>query len=350
MSLLAACGSVDPETPFNPTDVGLETPFDDCAVTASSNPDQATVYINEVFAGSLYDDTNDWIELHNTSETAVDLSDWTIEDRYTGDAEKEVPGRFTFPAGTVLCPGGYYVVLRDLGCEVDALEFGIGSTDELVLARPDGAIVDDVYWEYLPRDQSMGLERDEPGSFRRLAMPTLGLSNSEFCECCGECKIGKCVARDGACVAESEEACAESAACEQLGWCALVDGECRPTEDAHCRNAASCSDKGRCGLVDGECAVVASEDCGVAKACSNEGRCEADLVTATCVATTPEDCENSDDCFNVKKDGTIVRKGRCSLSEGRCVATSCQDTTVCEEKMCCTLLDGKCVKPHTETT
>jgi hypothetical protein len=349
VALTTACGSVDPEPAFDPTDAGLEVPFDTCAVTESTDPERALVSINEVFAGSLYDDARDWIELHNAGDTAVDLTGWTIEDRYTGDDTKPVPGRFTFPSNTLLCPGAYHVVERDLGCEVDALEFGLGSTDQLLLARPDGTIVDDVYWANLPRDQSMGLAHDAPGEFRRLATPTIGYPNSEFCECCGECKIGKCVAHDGVCVAESETDCEESAACMQLGWCGLVDGECRPTEEAHCRIATTCADKGRCGLVGEDCAVVASDDCRNAKVCSNEGRCTADLDNATCIATSSDDCEASDDCFNVKKNETIVRKGRCTLSEGRCVATSCEDTTVCQEKMCCTLLDGKCVKPHTET-
>jgi hypothetical protein len=128
--LTMACGSVDPEPAFDPTDVGLEVPFETCAVTESTDPERARVSINEVFAGSLYDDARDWIELHNAGDTAVDLAGWTIEDRYTGDDTKPVPGRFTFPSNTLLCPGAYHVVERDSGCEEDALEFGLGSTDQ----------------------------------------------------------------------------------------------------------------------------------------------------------------------------------------------------------------------------
>lgn len=61
----------------------------------------AKVVINEVFynAPDDFDDVQ-WVELHNTSEQAADLSGWTIDDGKL----------FTFPPQTTLGPEGYLVV------------------------------------------------------------------------------------------------------------------------------------------------------------------------------------------------------------------------------------------------
>ncbi|HUR47359.1 MAG TPA: lamin tail domain-containing protein [Candidatus Saccharimonadales bacterium] len=62
----------------------------------------SNVVINEVLSHSE-DPFEDAIELHNTSQTSVDISGWFITDR------KSDPFRFRIPDGTILQAGGYIV-------------------------------------------------------------------------------------------------------------------------------------------------------------------------------------------------------------------------------------------------
>jgi len=66
------------------------------------------VYINEILASnSLYPDQNgnccDWIELHNSSASPVDISNFGLSDN-------QLNVRYTIPEGTVIDAGGYLVV------------------------------------------------------------------------------------------------------------------------------------------------------------------------------------------------------------------------------------------------
>ena len=362
----AGCDQQEPPTSFDPASHGLEAPFGaeadasaardggtvtpagPCPGAMSSDADAPLVLINEVFAGSLIDEQEDWFELHNVGRTAIALDGWTVEDGFTGDTPKEVPGYFEFPAHTTLCPGAYAVVARGSACEAedDTFDFGIGSTDSLLLTDASGVVIDEAEWQDLPQEQSVGLVDDEKGRFRRLARPTRGTTNVDECACCGECLIGRCDLRDGACVATSTTDCRASEACTPLGWCGLVDGRCEAVDEDACRASQVCAKRGRCGLHEGACTVTSDVDCRASKDCENEGRCSADAEKTTCIATSLADCAASDDCVNVDEEtGELEsRKSRCTLSGDRCVATSCEDTTVCEEQMCCQLLDGKCVR------
>lgn len=70
----------------------------------------AQVIINEFSASNLnsfldsYGKTEDWIELYNNSDNAVDLSGWYLSDK----ASK--PTKWAFPNGTTIAPRGYLLV------------------------------------------------------------------------------------------------------------------------------------------------------------------------------------------------------------------------------------------------
>ena len=71
----------------------------------------AQVVINEYSASNLesftdsFGKTEDWIELYNTSSTAVDISGWHISDK------EAKPAKWEFPSGTVIPANGHLVVL-----------------------------------------------------------------------------------------------------------------------------------------------------------------------------------------------------------------------------------------------
>ena len=49
----------------------------------------------------------DWIEIHNAGQEAWDVSGWWVSDDLTD------PFKFTFPTGTTIPAGGYYLVVAD---------------------------------------------------------------------------------------------------------------------------------------------------------------------------------------------------------------------------------------------
>ncbi len=82
---------------------------------AIPNPIQAPIHYNEVPVSIneiMYNDRDpddiEWIELHNTTAAAIDISNWYITDDNAYPAQEE--GNLTFPNGTVLEAGEYAVV------------------------------------------------------------------------------------------------------------------------------------------------------------------------------------------------------------------------------------------------
>ncbi|MEM7384832.1 MAG: lamin tail domain-containing protein [Verrucomicrobiota bacterium] len=56
---------------------------------------------------ALENGSSDWIELHNDSESAVDIAGWSLTD------DKDEPAKWPFPAGTSIPADGYLIVLAD---------------------------------------------------------------------------------------------------------------------------------------------------------------------------------------------------------------------------------------------
>jgi hypothetical protein len=69
-------------------------------------PDPGAVVINEVLAHS-HADATDWIELHNTTGTAIDIGGWFLSDS-SSDLMK-----YQIAAGTIIAPDGYIVFYED---------------------------------------------------------------------------------------------------------------------------------------------------------------------------------------------------------------------------------------------
>ena len=69
-------------------------------------PEPGAVVINEVLAHS-HADAADWIELHNTTDAAIDIGGWFLSDR-NSDLTK-----YQIAAGTIIAPDGYIVFYED---------------------------------------------------------------------------------------------------------------------------------------------------------------------------------------------------------------------------------------------
>jgi hypothetical protein len=89
------------------------------------------VRVNEVeSSGGI---PGDWAELYNAGATSVDLSGWTFRDNDDTHIS-------TIPAGTIIAPGGFYVI------EESALGFGLGGGDSARLYDDQGTLVDTHTW------------------------------------------------------------------------------------------------------------------------------------------------------------------------------------------------------------
>jgi cysteine-rich repeat protein len=127
---------------------------------------RARVVINEVKARPFGDDANDWLELINLESTPADISGWTFQD----DNPENL---YTFPAGTVIPPGGFLVL--DEGTD---FTFGLGRTDAAVLRDTAGDVVDETAWEDPQAEGgTWGRLPDGTGTFQTLTQPTRGAPN-----------------------------------------------------------------------------------------------------------------------------------------------------------------------------
>ncbi len=121
------------------------------------------VVINEFMASngdtiSDFDgDYEDWIELHNPTDSAVDISGYFLSD------DRDNPSRWRFPDGTVIPPGGHLLVWASGKDTVTPhgeihTNFRISQSGEpLILTAPDRiTLVDKVIPIAVPRNMSYG--------------------------------------------------------------------------------------------------------------------------------------------------------------------------------------------------
>ena len=136
--------------------------------------------INEILAKNQITSNHfgtfpDLVEFHNSGAADRDMSGMQLTD------DPAVPGKFTFPAGTHLAPGGYWVVFADkaTGAPGIHLGFSIGTSgDALYLYAPavsGGQLLDSVVFGLQLADLS--LSRLEEGGWS-LGVPSFGGANT----------------------------------------------------------------------------------------------------------------------------------------------------------------------------
>lgn len=140
--------------------------------------------INEVMAdplSGLADEDGefvDWVELHNTTDHAIDLTNYALSDK------ENKPLKWRFPSNAVIPAGGYYVVFCSGKDKLEA-NTGIPHTnfrisaerDSVVLSDGHGRLVDRVNIDNLPEDTSLG--RNADGVFVEFSLATPGLPNTQ---------------------------------------------------------------------------------------------------------------------------------------------------------------------------
>lgn len=127
-------------------------------IPAPANAVSGGVVINEVcpknssytIEGGLYD----WIELYNSSNSAIDISGWGVSDKETK------PYRYTIPEGTSLPAGGRLMIACDSNAAASNTKiapFGLSTSGETItLTDKTGEKIDSVTFETLADNQSIG--------------------------------------------------------------------------------------------------------------------------------------------------------------------------------------------------
>ena len=155
---------------------------------ASTVLETGVLVINEICASSittLKDEDNefpDWIELRNTSSKPIDLSNYALSD----DPANLVKWRF--PQGSVIQPGGYFVVLAS-GKEKaynggwPHASFKLRSDGEsVILSDIQGRMLDLVTYDLLESDSSWGRDEEGASGFKTFRQPTPGQPNTRVGE------------------------------------------------------------------------------------------------------------------------------------------------------------------------
>ncbi len=117
--------------------------------TTNAPPSGNSILIYEVYYDTIgRDSIEEWIELYNYGNTAVDLSGWTISDN---------SGTYTIAQGVILQPGKYLVIARDnngffnlygFNPDIADLSLALGNKgDMLTLKDTASQIIDFVAWE-----------------------------------------------------------------------------------------------------------------------------------------------------------------------------------------------------------
>ena len=123
----------------------------------------ASLSINEICASAV-SQPYDWIEIHNGSAEAIDLSGYGLSDN------SSAPRKWQFPAGTIIQPGEYLGIflsgekLSTISGYLNA-DFALSSDGNFTvsLCDPQGSVLDAVY---LPRQYGGVSYGRTPGGFR----------------------------------------------------------------------------------------------------------------------------------------------------------------------------------------
>ncbi len=136
-----------PAQEINPTPTPAMSPTP--APTPSPTPTPVITYPSGIFINEILpspeglDETNEWIELYNTNNFTVDLSDWKLQDI------KGTVTTYIFPKNTNILGNGYLILKRP-----ETKIMLNNDDDALNLILPNEKIIDLVYYSNALKNQS----------------------------------------------------------------------------------------------------------------------------------------------------------------------------------------------------
>jgi len=137
-----------------------------------------TIVINEVLSHQDTDNPGDWIELHNTSGSSINIGGWFLSDS-RGDLKK-----YTLPAGTTI-PANGYVVFNEYNHFGDYFALSEHGDSVYLSAGCGGELLEPAYREVehfggQERDVTFGrtIRSDGSADFPSMVSATMGYANS----------------------------------------------------------------------------------------------------------------------------------------------------------------------------
>ncbi|HLO61279.1 MAG TPA: CotH kinase family protein [Bacteroidales bacterium] len=95
--------STEPSVTYNMAAAGTFN-----AVFEEDTEEEKLIVINEInYTSSPATDAKDWVEIYNNGASSVDLGEWILTDN-------EIDSGYVFTTGTILTPGSYLVICRNL--------------------------------------------------------------------------------------------------------------------------------------------------------------------------------------------------------------------------------------------
>lgn len=138
------------------------------------------VEISEVMTsnkGAVPDETGafpDWIEVHNNTDTALDISGFGLTDDFISAA------KWTFPEGSILEPRGYLVVF----CSGDPARgklhtpFKLSASDDVILSSVSGKVADSITLKPVSSGYSLGRTAEDDAQWQEM-LPSPGYPNTD---------------------------------------------------------------------------------------------------------------------------------------------------------------------------
>lgn len=143
---------------------------------AAASPEVSGVVVNEVSQRV----NPDWVELYNTSDEAVDLTGWKLQ-----DDQDRGPEDYVFPDGSLIGAGDYLVIDAAEG-DVPGFGFGLGAADIVRLSDTTGTLADSLEWAEHAAT-TWGRCPDGTGAVRL----TAGASRGEANDCTSPARINE---------------------------------------------------------------------------------------------------------------------------------------------------------------
>ncbi|MFK8100917.1 MAG: CotH kinase family protein [Saprospiraceae bacterium] len=153
--------------------------------TLVSSDLRAQVLINEYSASNLrvfqdnYQKTEDWVELHNTSASSVNLEGWRLSDKVNKPAKWIIPAGVTIPANgfiRIWCSGRDEVSLTNYHSNFKLSQTKAGEV--LMLSQPDSTVVDQIPLALTLMEHSRCRATDGGNDWMVCTSPTLSQSNN----------------------------------------------------------------------------------------------------------------------------------------------------------------------------
>jgi hypothetical protein len=150
-------------------------------------PGLPKLVINEFMASnqsSIQDEEGkyeDWIEIYNAGEQAIDLGGLYISDDKKNKNKFRIPT--TEPAKTTIQPGGYLIFWADNNPEDGPLHVDIklsAEGEDLGLYAADGKTIDETTFGVQVTDVSAGRLAKGTGAWATFTQPTPGTANPDF--------------------------------------------------------------------------------------------------------------------------------------------------------------------------